>query len=219
MDYLIVENRQTVHLGPMNWRQRRFQEEINDLEIEYTVPATEQGYIKVNDNLEIFPVSLAIPGYDPLFECLSGPFWEYENQTAVGTYIVQPLEIYYVKQSLIAITSAKRYEKEIGGTKVNIRGTDVSLDTSREGRNVFAQTYIHPSDGSTVNWKFPEAWIVLTKEELKSVIDTVNVYVQEQFTWEKNIVDAINSARTAEELKSIFELELNQTIINTELMV
>jgi hypothetical protein len=51
-----------VILGPITWRQRFIQTEINDLiddgelTIDYTVPATEQGYINIGDGFEIFPV-------------------------------------------------------------------------------------------------------------------------------------------------------------------
>jgi hypothetical protein len=62
MNYLLVQNKQMVILGPITWRQRFIQTEINDLiddgelTIDYTVPATEQGYINIGDGFEIFPV-------------------------------------------------------------------------------------------------------------------------------------------------------------------
>lgn len=203
MDYLIVENRQTVHLGPMPWRQRMFQEELNDLEVEFTVPATPQNYIKINDNFEIFPVSLEQPPYLYEFESLSGPTWEYTENTANGTYTVYTLEVPQIKNTLISITASQRYDKENSGTTTNIQNQTVTIDTSREGRAIFVQAYSIMQDGTTIDWKFPETWLTLTKDELKLVVDTGAGYVQTQFNWEKTVTDLINNATTVEELRFI----------------
>lgn len=212
MDYLIVENRQTVHLGPMNWRQRRFQEEINDLEIEYTVPVSEQGYIKVNDSLEIFPVSLEVPAADPLFECFAGPFWTYGDDIAIGKYEVESLNIATIKANIKSVVASKRYEKEVAGTTIALQSNVVSLDTTRENRNGFAQIHSQMQDDSVIDWKFSSCWLTLTKEEVKTIVNTINSYVQEQFTWEKTVVDTVDQASTVDELKQIYsELAQNNT--------
>ena len=48
-NYLLVENRQIVHLGPIPWRHRFIQSELDDLEVDFVVPQSEQGYIKINE--------------------------------------------------------------------------------------------------------------------------------------------------------------------------
>lgn len=229
MDYLIVENRQTVLLGPMSWRQRMFQEELNDLEVEYTVPATAQGYLKVNDTLEIFPVELEQQAFDPVFESLSGPFWVYNTTevdsgmegippsytgSAFGNYEVYTLEVPQIQTTLVSMTASQRYNKEIAGTTAIIQGQVVTVDTSREGRTIFVQAYSLMADDDTVDWKFPETWLTLTKTELKSVVDVGAAYIQQQFTWEKTVVDKINTATTVDALKQISKDDLDYPKVN-----
>ena len=91
MNYLLVENRQSgnpsILLGPIVWKPRFIQSEIDDLEVDYKVPPAEQGYIKINDNLEIIPVIEATDaGEDPLYEGLAGPFYNYTDTTDTFHY-------------------------------------------------------------------------------------------------------------------------------------
>jgi hypothetical protein len=61
----------------------------------------------------------------------------------------------------------------------------------------------------TANWKFPEGWLTLTKDDLASVVTAADAYVQGVFDWEKTINDEIDAAETAEELHAI-EIETPQ---------
>lgn len=209
MAYILVENRQIVHLGPFEWNKHRMlQSELNDLEVTYTVSPTESGYIKINNNFEIFPITgISYPeDYDSLYHDLAGPYWTYADKSASGAYthIDKPLSDI---RSMITQTAARlRYDKESLGTQVEIRpGVMVTADTSREGRQIFTQVYGIMQDGATVDWKFPEGWMTITKDELGTVIMGGAAYIQTQFDWEKGYADRAEAATTVVELKAIYD--------------
>ena len=209
MQYLLVENKQTVLLGPIFWRHRFIQTELDDLDIDYTVPPVEpNAYLKITDNIEIYPITeLLTPQYDPTFEQLAGPFWNFDNQVATGHYTVVSKELDAVKNELRSLTAAERYRKEVAGVQVTVQDTTVTVDTSRDGRNIFVQKYTLMTDADTVQWKFPETWLTLTRSELGVVVAAGAAHVQSQFDWESAIVTQINSATTVDELQSIVIVE------------
>ena len=209
MQYLLVENKQTVLLGPIFWRHRFIQSEIDDLDIDYTVPPVEpNSYVKISDELEVYPISdLLTPQYDPTFEQMAGPFWNFDNQVATGYYTVVPKELEAIKNDLRSLAASERYRKEVAGVQVTVQNTTVTVDTSREGRNIFVQKYTLMADTDTVQWKFPETWLTLTRSELGTVVSASATHFQRQFDWESSIVAQIASAVDADELKSIVIVE------------
>lgn len=208
MAFLLVENRQSVLLGPMDWRQRFFQGELDDLEVDYQLPPILTGYLQINDELEIFTVvEIAVPDHDPIFEHLAGPTWTYDNGEARGVYTKQDIDISTIKSNLKNIAAAERYRRENVPTTVTVQDIEVTLDVSRDNRNIFLQKLMMMGDTDTVGWKFPEMWLTLTKAELSSVIIAGAAYIQAQFDWEKSVADSIDSAATVDDLKAIVIVE------------
>lgn len=216
-NYVIVQNRQTILLGPMPWRQRMFQSEINDLydqgEIaqKYDILPVENGYVNLGEGIEIFPVadSVTVPEHDPIYEALAGPFWAFWNdpKVAIPNYNVVPVDINLSKGALKNLAAAVRYNKEIRGTTTTVQGTTVTLDTSRDGRTIFTHAHSIMEDGATTNWKFQEGWLTISKEELNAIIMAGAAYIQAQFDWEADISSKIDAATTVEELKAIVIVE------------
>lgn len=215
MQYLLVENKEIIHLGPVFWRHRFIQSELEDHEVDFLVPPVEpNAYVKVSDTLEIFPVeSIAQPQYDPTYEQLVGPNWSFENNVAVGSYSVTAKDIATIKSDLKAIVAAERYKKEVAGTKAIIQGAEVFIDTSRDGRNIFVQKYAMMSDTDVVQWKFPTCWLSLTKTELGEVVAAGAAYVESQFVWESSIVAQIEAATSVDELKAIVIVESTENVV------
>ena len=213
-NYVLVENRQIIHLGPISWRHRFIQSELDDLEVMFTVSPVESGYIRINDNFEIFPVGEAIgDAGDPKWDDPVGPFWEYVDNVAIPTYSKQDKPLDQIRQMIKDDVAAKRYVKEAAGTQVELRpGVMVTADTSRDGRNIFVQVYGTMADGATVDWKFPEGWFNITKGELGAVIAGGYGYIQTQFEWEKTYSDRVDGAMTVSELKVIYD-ELNPVVM------
>lgn len=209
MQYVLVENKSTVILGPIFWKQRFIQSELDDMEVTFTVSPTEPNeYVKINDTLEIFPVvDVVTPSYDSQYEQPSGPFWTFENNQAVATYGVAPKNIDAIKNELKAKAARLRYGKESSGIKLTIQNTEVSTATDRDSRNIYTQKLVVMGDTDTVLWKFKEAWLTLTKAELTELVSSVNNHVQAQYDWEANIVGQVDAATTVEELKAIVFVE------------
>lgn len=208
--YLLVENRTTVLLGPMDsWKPRFIQAELDELEIDFKVSPAEPvgGYLQIPDtNLEIMTlIQLDFPPCDFLYQQYAGPFYTYnEDNTVSGTHTVVDIEhVDQIKPKLKDIVAATRYTAEVGGTKATVQGQVVTLDTSRDGRNVFIQKFLLMKAGETVEWKFPEGWLTLTYEELGLIVQTGANHIQGQFAWEATTVAQIDAATTVEELKSV----------------
>lgn len=202
-DYVLVENRQIIHLGPMGWKPRMFQSELQDLEVDFTLPPAEPGYLQINESIEIFPVAMDYIDYNPLFDELVGPFWRYEDNVAHGYYTKQDGNIDSIKGNMKNIVAGLRYNKEQTPFQYTIQGQTVTVDASRENRNVFVQKYQFMTDTDTVDWKFPETWLTLTKPELGELVNAGATYIQEQFNWEKGYVDRIEAVTSIDELKFI----------------
>lgn len=203
MNYLLVENKQTVLLGPISWKPRFIQSEFDDLEVNFTVPPVEQGYIKVNDTYELFPVSDATgPAIDSTYEQMVGPFYTYGADSATATYTSQPLPTEVIRSKLKAQAADERYTRECAGTKVTLSGVDYSVATDRVSNTQF--DYLLATIGSdSVNWKFDQGFKSLNAADVAAIVAAVKGHVQAQFDWEKSIHDAVDAASTVEGFKAI----------------
>lgn len=203
MTAYVLENNQIVLNGPRAWNYRSFESTLEeDLEIIYKLPLskTDEEIIAIDENTHIYPARYEYPSYNQKIEYLHGPFWDFSTGIAIGTFEVLPIQIEFIKQNLKQKVAENRYNKENAGTKITIQDTEVTVDTSRDNRNIFVQKYLLMSDTDTVQWKFPERWLTLTKEELGLVVSVGATYIQEQFDWEVLKGVEIDSKQTAEEL-------------------
>lgn len=203
--YLLVENRSQVHLGPIDWRPRFIQSEIKSLEVDFIIPLTPppNGYIKINDTLEIIPVKqYQDPEYNDRFEQLAGPYYTYTGNEATMYYNVIPSQIHDIKGRLKNIAANTRYHKEIRGTTVNISGTNVFISTAREDRTQF-NDLLNTIGNSTISWKFELGFININKSIVEQIIQARADHIQAQFDWEANIIQAIDACTTVDELKVI----------------
>lgn len=207
MKYILVENRQVVHLGPIFWSTRRFQGELDDLEVVAQVPIDE-GYVQLTAEYEIFPIiESTAPAYDGMYQGLAGPFYSYSTDTVTESYTVVDLDIEQVKQTVKSLAAAKRYKQENAGLQITVQGQSVFLDTERANRDIFIQKLLLMGDNDTVEWKFPEMWLNLTKTDLQSVVMQGAAHVQAQFAWESGIATSTDAATTIAELQALVEAE------------
>ena len=205
MLYVLIDGQYVVN-GPREWNARSFQNTLSDdYEINYVLPQqkTDLDPIVINDTLRILPASLTYPEYNPKIEYCDGPYWTYDNDFAAGTFKVKEQPIDFVKSDLKNIVSSNRYDKEIAGTTTTVQTLEVFIDTSRTNRNTYVNAYNLMADTDTINWKFIEGWLVLTKEEMKSVVDVGANYVNTQFEWESSKVQEIDNCTTLEELNNV----------------
>jgi hypothetical protein len=207
MAYVLVEKQQIVHLGPIAWKQRFIQSELDDLEVTgYKVPPVEQGYVKINADFEIFPIDQEIiPEYDPIYEQLVGPTYTYNENTvgyATMYYTKQDSSLETVKNNIKNKVAQLRYTKEVSGIEQTVNGVTVQLATSREKRDQF-NTFLTSVGDGTVEWKFDEGFVTLNKSHIQFIIDSIHSHIQTQFAWEKTLCDQIDVANDIDTLKAI----------------
>ena len=203
--FIIVHNNLVI-LGPMRWNRFRFENEIQEeCELAATLPDSNlRTPITVSENISVLPVlGIEYPSHNSKIQHLHGPFWEFAEVGATGSYIVQSLPMDFVKEQLRAECAAERYRKEISGTKVIIQNTEVTVDTERGSRDIFVQKFLLMSDTDTVQWKFPECWLVLTKADLGQIVAAGATHIQGQFNWEADKIVEIDACETLEQLNLV----------------
>lgn len=204
--YVLVSNGRVLN-GPRAWSYRSFKNTLEEeLGITYNLPVTKTdgAAIHISDTVKIYPAEIDnTTAYNPKIEYLHGPFWDFTNNVATGTFTVQNNSIESVKGYLKSVVATNRYQKEISGIAQTVNGITVTIDTDRETRNIFFQKYLLMAENDTVEWKFPEAWITLTKSELGGIVSNAASHIENQFVWEANKVLEIESANTYSELDLI----------------
>jgi hypothetical protein len=208
MNYLLVQNQTTVILGPMPWKQRFIQSEITQLiedgvlSVNFTVPATEQGYINIGDGFEIFPCIVNTPDIDYNYQYLIGPTWSYTGNIATGSYTVGNTDISIVKSNLKNIVATERYSKQNQGTTVTVANTTFFVDTDTNTLNQFV-SLANATGTNTINYKSPVGFISVTGADIQSIVDQINAHIQEQFNWEMTMGQTIDAASDVTALQLI----------------
>lgn len=194
-----------VLLGPIEWNPRFISSVLqSDLDLNYqpNILASDEQKVpyEVLRNVWIRRVTYNNEEHNPKIHTLMGPYWTYNGDEAIAEYRKQDKPLDIVKSELKQLVTARRYEKEIAGVKVTIQGIEVTVDTARGSRDVFVQKYLLMGDNDTVEWKFPETWLTLTKSDLGLAVQAGVAHVQSQFSWENAKFNEIDACTTLEEL-------------------
>lgn len=198
-----------VIVGPMEWNRGLYEGSLKKHGVSNTLPriAPEQLPYVVNDDAKIMRVEEVRPEINPMVEYHYGPQWDVSADNAVATYEVHETPIESARNNFKQLAAEERWKKEVAGTSVTINDTTVAVDTTREARNLFVQKFMFMDENEVANWKFLESWIVLSKSDLGTIIETIDTHVQSAFDWEKTINDEITEATTKDELLEIKILE------------
>ena len=206
MTIYVLENNNSVINGPRSWNYRSFESTLQeDLEINYTLPISKSDteIIVIDDNTHIYSAELIYPDYNPKTQYIHGPFWDFSTGIAIGSFEVKETPLEHIKSELKSKIAANRYIKENAGVKYTVQNLEITIDTSRGNRDIFVQKYLLMGDSDTVQWKFPEGWLTLTKPELGTLVSVGVDYVQQQFDWEVSKGVEIDNATTSAELDLI----------------
>lgn len=201
-----VIHKDKVIIGPKEWNRGfftfRFQQlKISAAAMPRTAPS-EMPFI-VDADTRIVPATVTYEEINTMTQYHRGPVWEIGEGSATATYVATDTPIEQARANFRNQAAEVRYRRETAGSKITIQDLEVSLDTSRDGRNTFIQKFSLMGDTDTSNWKFPEGWLTLTKAELGSIVQAGATHIQSAFDWEKGINDLIDAAQTAEELLNI----------------
>ena len=203
MYVLIHKNR--VVVGPMLWNRAMFSVGLERLGINDVVLSRLEPTVPfiINEDTKIALSRYEYPEYNAKTQFPHGPFWDFSQDVAVGTFQVQDKSVDLIKLELKQTVANERYSKETLGTTITFNETEYRVPTDRDSRNIFVQKYVTMTDSDTVNWKFTEGFVNLSKTQVGQIIQAINTKVQEAFDWELAKNQEIDSATTAEELNAI----------------
>jgi len=207
--YVLV-HKQRVIVGPMAWNRAMFSGALNKLNITTVLPRKDPTDLPIvfDADTKLCSAVLEYPEHNPKIEYLHGPFWNFDEPTAVGTFQILETPIEFIKGNLKATVATERYNREIAGTTATIQNMAVTVDTNRGSRDIFVQQYLLMSENDVVNWKFPEAWLTLTKSDLGIAVAAGVAHVQAQFNWELEKNEEIDACTTAAELDAVVIVEV-----------
>ena len=208
--YAVVYNNRVI-VGPMTWNRAIFQGALSKEGVLQTLPrvAPEQLPYQITPDAQIMAVQEDRPSLNPLVEYYHGPHWEVQSELVIAHYYVFDIDVDVAKGGFKALAAQERYRKEVAGITHVVQGQTVTLDTSRDGRNIFLQKLALMTDTDVVNWKFPERWVTLTKSDLNQIVAAGAAHIQICFDWEKQISDQIDQAQTKQDLINIQIQELD----------
>jgi hypothetical protein len=204
---VVYKNR--VIVGPMDWNSGIFKGSLEKegVDIQLSKLPPEQLPLIINNDAKITLVEEIRPEIDPMVEYYYGPLWNVSGDVTIANYEVMDSPVDAAKINYINLAAAERWKKEVAGVKLNIGSKEVTLDTTRDGRAIYSHQLSVMSNGDTVNWKFTEGWLSLTKSDMSSVVAAVSAHVQSTFDWEKNINDQTDAANTKQELQALEIIE------------
>jgi hypothetical protein len=211
-----IAHKNRVIVGPMNWSQKYFMDVLKIRhKIQANIPGKEPSELPLilDEHTIIYSVIEHKPEIDNMTHYHYGPIWDLSSNKAIANYEVRELSIDSARNNFKHLLSSERYKREISGFKTTIQGIEITLDTSREGRNIFLQKFLLMSDTDTANWKFPECWLTLTKEELGYIVRQGANHIQSAFDWEKEINLQIDLCNTSEELKLLNIVNNSEDVI------
>jgi hypothetical protein len=210
---VIYDNR--VLVGPMNWNRGMFQGALERKGVQYSLPRTAPNNLPltINEHAKIMQVEEIKPELNALVEYYYGPLWDITETKAIANYEVHDTPIESARYNLKQLAAQERYKKEILGATVTIQEQTVTIDTNRGAKDVFVQKYLLMAESDTVNWKFPETWLTLTKNDLSLAVQAGAQYIQSCFDWELNITEQIDLAETKEQLLAIVIIEQNNNLL------
>lgn len=207
--FVLVHNNM-VFAGPSDWDRNFFAAvaESRGIDLSSTpLPQTleRDAVIDIDANTKIVPAIFdTIPGFDPMFEYRMGPLFEIQDRQVVVTYQIVEHPIETIKANITSKLAEMRYVKETTGASTTIQNVSITLDTTREGRNIFLQKYSLMGDSDTVNWKFPETWLTLTKLELGMIVFAGVTHIQAAFDWEMQKTQELAALTSVEDLRTFY---------------
>jgi isochorismate synthase EntC len=203
--YAIVYKNKVI-VGPSEWSRAFFTNALKKIGIENTIlPRTPFDIFphRFNDDTVIHRVTVIRENFKPRTQYLRGPSFVINEQGVVATYEAVDTEIEFARGNFKEHAAYERRKKEQSGITVTVQNTKLFISTHKEKREEFANKAALMSETDTVNWKFNQQWLTLTKAELLDIAKAIETHVQSAFDWEKSISDQIDSAETAEELMAI----------------
>lgn len=145
-----------------------------------------------------YPVISKNDAYNPLYQIRTGPEKIISNGLVIFEYFIEEKSIDDVKQKVIELLAAKRYEIETGGIVIG----ETKILTDRESQAQITGAYNAAKNGlvTSLNFKGRPSWGTLSAAEMIAIGEAVYAHVQNCFNVEKAHYDAIMALSTAQEV-------------------
>jgi hypothetical protein len=197
---LVYKNK--VIVGPMEWNRGIFEGSLKKENVKALIPlypSEELPYI-INEDSKILRVQENRPLINSSVEYHYGPIWDLSGSIAIENYEVHDVRLEDAKQNLKAVIANERWLKETSSVNITLQDVVVTINVKPQEKYMFLQKYFSMSTDEVVNWKFPEGWLTLTKDEINSIIVKFDSHTQEAFDWEKQKCDEIDACSSKEQL-------------------
>jgi hypothetical protein len=198
-------NKDKIVVGPRDWNPKFFEYFLQELGFETTLTAPIIETLQFSDDVKLVITNIEQnPEINPQLEVLAGPNFKYDEAgNHVAYFVAQELPIDTAKSNLRSIVANNRWVKETKPITREINGKQLTLDTSRESRAIYAQALTFVPDEYSSQWKFAEGFVTINKTDLQVIVNEIINYVQECFDWEAGKVLEINTKSSIAELKEI----------------
>lgn len=163
---------------------------------EQTLPIT------INAKTKVMRVIQQKDTYDPEIEYLDGPNYEIGKDIIIARFDRKPLDLEIAKGNKKDLLPNLRYTRENKNINVFVQGKSVTISASRANRATLTNKSLIINE-DVINWKFPEGWFSLTKEDVDSILSQIDFHVQEAFDWEISKTNEINACKTLDQVKQV----------------
>lgn len=207
--YALIHNNQLI-IGPMRFNVRYFNEELEDLEINYNLTSTSVSQIPlhIDELTHIVPVREEVPEHDPRFSKILPFSWEIikdENNIPIELLLTYPIAdktLEEVKSEVKKLVKPERQRRENSIINLVLNDIEISVFTNRESRLEYVSKLI--SSNGPHNFKFAnDVWALIEKTDLEYIINQIDSYVQQQYDWELNKIIEIDSCTSIEEVYNV----------------
>jgi hypothetical protein len=210
--YAIVHKNQVL-VGPKGWSRAFFSHVLQKKGITALLPRSAVEVLPhvIDPDTSIHKVVVTRDKFTPMTQYLRGPLFTITEDAVTAHYEAVDTVIDLARNNFKQKAAEERYKKEVAGIKVSLQDKEYGVTTQRVDRDIFAVNAMLLGDNETLNFKFAEGFVQLTKSDLLTISNAIKAHVQAAFTWESNIFAQIDAAETAEQLLAITIVEVPQT--------
>jgi hypothetical protein len=207
--YVIIHKNRVI-LGILPWNSQYYTDVLRSryritTELPRNEPAPDVFPWEIDADTKIVPAEEVRPNIEnPLVKYYYGPTWDFLETKVIANYEVIPHAIEDARANYKVKAGTQRYEQEVSGTSITINDVEYKIETDRSSRTKYIEKYV--SMGETVNWKFNEGWVVLTKTQMQSIVAAIDTHVQSAYDEELRLNAVIDACETAEQLEAVEEL-------------
>lgn len=130
--------------------------------------------------------------FDAYVEAKTGESLLKPEPTPAAPEPTEAEQIESLRADLLAQAAARRWEVETGG--ITVDGVEIRTDRESQAMLSGAITFCDLENQAVINWKAANGWEQIEETGLRAIALAVGRHIQEQFTIEAALAEAINAA-------------------------